>query len=167
MDSQRSANLASPFTSTSQWETIGYRRLCRSRGLPEANRVGRVVPGGFELRMRAATTISPRSDLFWRSLLYDDDDDDWPWWSFLILNFLTLEFSAVAAATNFPSRWGHRDHRKAYPRDTENPWMDLGIVRYLSKMLGSAWDFWNFWSDKSGGKTWVELNVKTRPQHAY
>ena len=28
---------------------------------------------------------------------------------------------------------GHRLHRQHHPEDTENPWVDLGIVRHLSK----------------------------------
>ena len=38
-----------------------------------------------------------------------------------------------------PLTWplaGHTEHRKSYPHDPENPWMDLGVVRYLSMTLG-------------------------------
>lgn len=48
----------------------------------------------------------------------------------------SVETGSFVAVKAMPQSWttrGHRDHRKAYPRDTENPWMDLGIVRYLSK----------------------------------
>lgn len=47
-----------------------------------------------------------------------------------------VETGNIVAVKVMPQSWtttGHKEHRKAYPRDTENPWMDLGIVRYLSK----------------------------------
>lgn len=47
-----------------------------------------------------------------------------------------VETGNFVAVKVMPQSWtttGHKEHRKAYPRDTENPWMDLGIVRYLSK----------------------------------
>ena len=31
---------------------------------------------------------------------------------------------------------GQQQHRRGHPQDTENPWADLGVVRYLSKLPG-------------------------------
>jgi len=47
-----------------------------------------------------------------------------------------LETGKFVAVKAMPQSWttlGHQEHRRAHPRDTENPWMDLGLVRYLSK----------------------------------
>eukprot|EP00913_Durusdinium_trenchii_P011983 g11258.t1 len=50
-----------------------------------------------------------------------------------------LETGKFVAVKAMPQSWttlGHQEHRRAHPRDTENPWMDLGLVRYLSKTHG-------------------------------
>ncbi|CAJ1445714.1 unnamed protein product [Effrenium voratum] len=47
-----------------------------------------------------------------------------------------LEDGQFVAVKTMPCSWttnGHRQHRRAHPRDTENPWVDFGIVRYLAK----------------------------------
>lgn len=47
----------------------------------------------------------------------------------------SLETGHFVAVKAMPQSWttlSHTEHRQSHPHDPENPWMDLGIIRYLS-----------------------------------